>query len=217
MFRSQTANLPPEQRQRVHADFLADEQAYLHMRDQLLSQYAGQWVAVHRGRVIAAGDDLVTVMSVAAASGGRPYVARVGAEDNIVFRIRWVEFVYDASYQPFALPQVTITFWNYAETHSQTFSNVIPDTGADVSVLPDGDCTAMDLYSSPYLTGVSSGVHGGSMTGLIYWGKVEVNGSRVPAFIQPLAGAQERLVGRDVLNQHRVVFDGPRQRVIFEP
>src|SRR2546425_5134157 len=89
MFRSQTANLPPEQRQRVHADFLADEQAYLHMRDQLLAQYAGQWVAVHRGRVIAAGDNLLTVMSVAAATGGRPYIARVGAEDNIVFRIRW--------------------------------------------------------------------------------------------------------------------------------
>jgi hypothetical protein len=217
MFRSQTANLPPEQQQRLHADFLANEQTYFRLRDKLVSQYLGQWVAVHNGQVIAADPDLVRVTNQAAASGGHPYIARVGSEDQVVFRIRRQEFGYDPTYQPFALPRITITFWNDAESSSQTYPDVIPDTGADSSALPDADCKAFDLYSSPYLTGVSGGVVGATVTTLIYRGKAEINGIRVPAFIQPLAGSQERLVGRDVLNQHRVVFDGPVLKVSFEP
>ena len=44
MLRSQTANLSPEQQQRLHADFIANEQAYLRMRDSLLPTHRGQWV-----------------------------------------------------------------------------------------------------------------------------------------------------------------------------
>ena len=98
MLRSQTANLPPEQQQRLHADFIANEQTYLQMRASLLPCYRGQWVAVHNGQVIAAGQDLLTVTEKAAASGGRPYIARVGAEDEEVFRIRSTEFGDDAAY-----------------------------------------------------------------------------------------------------------------------
>lgn len=214
---SQTENLPPEQQQRLHADFLANEQAYLQMRDSLLPQYRGQWVAVHDGRVIAAGEDLVTVTEAAAASGGHPYIAKVGEEDAVVFRVRRALFAYDQAYQPFALPRVTVTFLDDAETQSQTYPDVIPDTGADLSVLPDSDCAAFDLFNSPYFTGLSSGVIGGSVTTLIYRGKAEINGNRTPAFIQPITGGQERIVGRDVLNQHRVVFDGPIGEVVFEP
>jgi predicted aspartyl protease len=216
-FRCQTTNLPPDQQQRLHADFLANEQAYLHLRASLLPRYAGQWVAVANGRVIAAGPDLLTVTEAAASSGGHPYIALVGAEDSPIFRVRREEFAYNQLYQPFALPQSTVAFWNHAETRSQTFADVIPDTGADLSVLPDSDCQAFDLFTSPYFTTVASGVMGGSVTTLVYRGKAEINGSRVPALIQPLPGSQERLIGRDVLNQHRVVFDGPMQRVIFEP
>lgn len=197
---SQTANLPPEQQQRLHADFLANEQTYLHIRDSLLSQYRGQWVAVHDGRVIAASEDLLTVTEAAAASGGHPYIARVGEEDAVVFRVRRAVFAYDQIYQPFALPHATVTFLNDAETHSQTYPDVIPDTGGDLSVLPDSDCTAFDLFNSPYFTGISSGVVGGSVTTLIYRGKAEINGTRVPAFIQPITGGRERIIGRDVLN-----------------
>jgi hypothetical protein len=88
MFRSQTANLPPEQQKRLHADFVANEQTYFRLRDKLVSQYLGQWVAVHNGQVIAADPDLVRVTDQAAASGGHPYIARVGSEDQVIFRIR---------------------------------------------------------------------------------------------------------------------------------
>jgi hypothetical protein len=92
MFRIQTANLPPEQQQRLHADFLANERDYLRMRDQLLPRYRGQWVAVSGGQVIAADRDLLKVSEAAAASGGHPYIALVGGEDRTVFRLRLTHF-----------------------------------------------------------------------------------------------------------------------------
>lgn len=160
MLRIQTANLGSAQRQRVHADFLVNEQTYFQLRDQLLACYEGQWVAVANGKVISAGNDLMKVTESAAAAGGHPFIARVGAEDQVTFRMRRVEFAYDANYQPFPLPLITVTFWNHTETHSQTYLNVIPDTGADVCALPDSDCSSFDLFSSPYLSAVSGGVAG---------------------------------------------------------
>lgn len=139
MLSTQTANLPAEQRQRLHADFLANEQAYLQMRDSLLPRFRGQWVAVHEGKVIAADSQLLTVTEAAAAARGHPYIALVGAEEQVVFRVRRVVFAYDRACQPFPLPRVTATYWNHAESHSQTRADVIPDTGADLSVLPDSD------------------------------------------------------------------------------
>ena len=50
MLQIQTTNLQQTQQQRLHPDFLANEQAYLHMRDSLIAQHRGQWVAVHGGR-----------------------------------------------------------------------------------------------------------------------------------------------------------------------
>ncbi len=116
----QTANLPLEQQQKVHPDFLANEKAYLSMRDALLPQYRGQWVAVQDGKVIAAGHGLLDVMG-SPSDGGHPYFALVGAEDAVVFRVRRAVFAYDQAYLPFPLPRLTATFLNHAETHAQLF------------------------------------------------------------------------------------------------
>src|SRR5437899_1684002 len=109
MLQTQTVNLPPDQQHRLHPDFLANEQAYLHLRDSLLGSYRGQWVAVQGGQLIAARSQLLTVMEKASAAGGHPYIALVGAEDAVVFRVRRSVFAYDSAYQPFALPRVTAT------------------------------------------------------------------------------------------------------------
>ena len=217
MLRTLTTNLPPEQKQRLHPDFLANEQSYLRLRDGLLASHRGQWVAIHDGQVVASGDDLVRVTEVAAAAGGHPYIAKVGQEDVTVFRVRRSEFNYDATYQPFAMPRVTVTFWNHGETLSQTFGEVIPDTGADSSLLPESDCLTFDLFGSPYLTAVSGSPIGPSVTTLIYLGKAEIEHLRVPAFVQSYRSGTERLVGRDVLNHHRVLFDGPSGKIVFQP
>jgi hypothetical protein len=147
-----TANLPEDQRKRLHQDFIADEQAYFQMRDSLLAQYRGQWVAVQGGKVIVAGPRLMEVVDGASSYGGHPYIVLVGAEDTVVFRVRRAVFAYDQAYQPFPLPRLTATFWNHAQTHSQQHPDVIPDTGADVSVLPAVDCTTIALFNSPYMS-----------------------------------------------------------------
>ena len=85
MLQTQTANLPPDEQRRLHPDFLANEQAYLQMRDSLVAQYRGQWVAVQGGCVIAAGPALMEVMDRASASGGHPYVAFVGRRTGSSF------------------------------------------------------------------------------------------------------------------------------------
>jgi hypothetical protein len=84
-------------------------------------------------------------------------------------------------------------------------------------VLPDGDCAAFDLFSSPYFTAISSGVVGASVTTLIYQGKAEIAGHLLPALIQPVKGGVDRLAGRDVLNRLRVLFDGPALKVVIDP
>ena len=217
MLQIQTAKLSQDQRHMVHPDFLADEQAYLSMRASLLGLYGGQWVAVQGGKVTTAGTNLLEVMEKASAGGGHPYIALVGAEDAVVFRVRRVVFAYDIMYHPFPLPHVSATFWNHAQTHAQPFTDLIPDTGADISVLPDTDCKAIDLFSSPYMAGMSGGVVGASVATLLYHGKVEIDGCRYSALIQPIPAGQERILGRDVLNQQRVLFDGPAGQVVVDP
>jgi hypothetical protein len=92
MLQIQTVNLPYNQRQSLHPDFLANERAYLNIRDSLLAQYHGQWVAVQGAKVIVAGPKLMEVMEMATAAGGHPYIALVGAEDAVVFRLRRVAY-----------------------------------------------------------------------------------------------------------------------------
>ena len=219
MLQTQTANLSPDQQCLLHPDFLTNEQAYLNMRDNLLVQYQGQWVAVHVGKVIAAGPKLMEVMELASNWGGHPYIALVGSEDAVVFRVRRAVFAYDQMYQPFPLPlpRLSATFWNHAETHSQKHADVIPDTGSDLSLLPDKDCRAIDLFQSPYMTGMAGGLVGASVTTLFYRGKVEIDGTRYSALIQSIPAGQERILGRDVLNQQRVLFDGPAGQVVVNP
>ncbi len=180
MLSAQTSNLTPGEQQRLYSDFLVNEQSYLQMRDELLPHYGGQWVAVHNGTIVAADKDLLRVTEKAARSGGHPYIALVGAENAVGFRVRRVAFPYDQTYQPVPLPRMTVTFWNHGETHSQTFTDVIPDTGADLCLLPDTACQAMDLFNSPYFTATAGGVLGGSIATLIYSGKAELMATVFP-------------------------------------
>lgn len=94
----QTADLPEDQRQRLHADFLTNEQCYWRLRDSLLLTHRGQWVAVQGGKLIAAAPDVLALTEAAAAAAGHPYIALVGSEDTVVFRVRKAVFNYDQAY-----------------------------------------------------------------------------------------------------------------------
>jgi hypothetical protein len=103
MAQVQTAQLTPEERQRLSKDYLANEQAYWNLRDSVLPQYRGRWVAVSGGKLVAAGAELLEVMEKASALGGDPFFALVGGEDAVVFRVRRAAYAYDQAYQPFPL------------------------------------------------------------------------------------------------------------------
>jgi len=213
----ESANLPSEEQKRLHPEFLANEQDYLRMRDGLIPKYHGQWVAVDKGQVVASGHSLLDVMRTSSARGGHAFVACVGKEDEVIARFRRAVYPYDANYAPTALPRITALFLNYSETCSQSHADAIADTGADLTLLPDVDCRAINLYASPSFTMRSAGAFGPVTTARIYHAKVEIDGRRLDAMIQPVLRGTERIVGRDVLNQLRVLFDGPKTELTVDP
>ncbi len=211
-----TKGLPEAYKKYLHEDFLANEEHYWRIRKKLLSQYRGCWVAIHKGQVVASSKDVWEITDAVGKLGFHAYIAKVGEED-IVFKVRRQEFAYDQTYHPFALPRAEVTFANYARTSARLYPDVIPDTGSDLSILREQDCQDIDLFSSPYLPSLTRGVVGASVSVLVYRGNVEINGQRLPSLIQFIPGGQERLLGRDVLNQLCVTFDAPGNKVIFEP
>lgn len=74
--------LPPEIARQINPDWRKNEAAYWAARDQLLSQYQGQWIGFADGGVIAAGTSPVAVFHAAEASGWNPFVVCVGREDE---------------------------------------------------------------------------------------------------------------------------------------
>lgn len=109
--------LPKSLRDTLSADYLANESEYWRVRDQLLTKYAGKWVAFHQGQVVAFGEDLMKVMDEAGRKGyPQAYIDKVGEEGEMQVKCRQVSFGYDRDYSPTALPQVTVTFYNFFQT-----------------------------------------------------------------------------------------------------
>lgn len=51
-------------------------------------------MAIQDGKVIGAAPNVLAVTDTAVSAGGHPYIALVGAEDDVVFRVRTVVFAY---------------------------------------------------------------------------------------------------------------------------
>lgn len=205
-----TDRLPAGDRARLHPDFLLNETSYWQIRESLLPQYRGKWVAVGERKVLTASDDIFEVLDRVAGVEGHPYIARVGFEDQ-PFVIRRT-FPYDRAYRPIPLPRVTARFSGQRADRGVTFDDVIPDTGADLSLLPVRDGDAIGLQDSPYFTSTVRGIIGPPATALVYRGTVEIAGHVCRSLIQ-LTNVPERILGRDVLNQLRITFDGPAGHV----
>ena len=88
---SMADRLPPEITRQIHPDWRKNEAEYWRVRDQLLSQYQGQWIGFANGVVIASGTSLVAVFHAAEATGRTPFVTCVGHEDEPT-RMRRVSF-----------------------------------------------------------------------------------------------------------------------------
>lgn len=144
-----TDGLPKEEKKYLDRDFLENEKSYWEVRENLLQRYSGKWVAVREGEVVAEAENVFEILDRAEEVGGHPYIVRVGHEDMEI-HIRRI-FSYDADYQPFPLPRIAATFSDRHRNRSASYEDVIPDTGADISLLPERDGAAIGLRAYPYL------------------------------------------------------------------
>jgi hypothetical protein len=208
--------LPPEIARQLHPDRRKNEADYWVVRDLLVNQYRGQWIGFADGKVIASGSSPVTVFHTAEASGRHPFFICVGREEEPC-RIRRVAFPYDASYPGEALPLITVEFRQTSGSPGVVFDRVIPDTGADASVLPWTDCQLLHLAPALGVQGLISGVAGGSAATLAFGIWVQLDGQEYPCRLQADFVGSERILGRDVLNRLEILFRGPIGEVVVNP
>lgn len=198
----------------IHRGFEADKKSYWKMRPELLTNYLGKWVAVHKGKIVAVGDDPVSIMDKALREDGYAYTNKVGDEEKIIIRKRRRKFNYDVTYAPNAMPRISVKFSNPIASESQIFDDVIPDTGSDLSSLPNEDCKMLGLLRFLYLQGESHSYGGETRQAIFYGAKVEIGVKPFAAIVEPTSES-ERLLGREVLNQCKVTFDGPKKQTTF--
>jgi hypothetical protein len=208
--------LPPEIAQKIHPDRRKNEAAYWAVRDQLLAQYRGQWIGFADGRVVASGTSPVTVFHAAEATGLRPFFICVGREEEPC-RIRRATFPYDAGYPGEALPLIGVEFRQASGSPGLVLDRVIPDTGADASVLPWADCQLLQLIPALGVQGLISGVAGSSAATLAFQIWAWLDGQEYPCRLQADFVGSERILGRDVLNRLEILFRGPSREVIVNP
>jgi hypothetical protein len=158
----------------------------------------------------------VTVFHAAEATGLHPFFICVGKED-VPCRIRRASFPYDAGYPGEALPLVTAEFRLAGGSAGPALDRVIPDTGADATVLPWTDCQQVGLTPAMGAQSLIRGVAGGSAVTLAFnaWGRLD--GQDYPCRLQADFAGGERILGRDVLNRLDILFRGPAGEVVVNP
>src|SRR5213078_2856307 len=115
-------------------------------------------------------------------------------------RIRRISFPYDATYPSEALPLIRVEFRQASGSPGVVLDRVIPDTGADASVLPWADCQLLQLDPSSGAQGLLSGVAGSSAATLAFRIWAQLDGQEYPCRLQADFVGSERILGRDVLN-----------------
>jgi hypothetical protein len=208
--------LPPDIARQLHPDRRKNEEAYWAVRDQLLDQYSGQWIGFADGAVIASGTSPVTVLHEAEASGRHPFLICVGHEDE-PSRIRRVSFPYDAAYPGEALPVIQVEFKRASGSAGIILDRVIPDTGADATVLPWADCQLLQLSPALGIQTLISGIAGGSAATLSFQIWAGLDGQDYPCRLQADFVGSDRILGRDVLNRLTITFCGPSGDVVVNP
>jgi len=192
------------------------ERHYWAVRDRLLDQYQGQWIGFADGKVIASGTSPVAVFHAAEETGLHPFFICVGREDEPC-RIRRSTFPYHASYPGEPLPVISVGFRQAGGVPGVVLDRVIPDTGADASLLPWTDCQLLQLDPSSGVQGLISGVAGGTAATLAFHVWVQLDGQDYPCRLQADFVGSERILGRDVLNRLEILFRGPVGEVIVNP
>ena len=124
---------------------------------------------------------------------------------------------YDAGYPGEALSMMRVEFRQMGGSPGLVLDRVIPDTGADVSVLPWSDCQQLHLDPAVGVSGLMGGVGGVGAATLGFPAWVWLDGQEHPCQLQADFAGQERILGRDVLNRLEILFRGPVGEVIVNP
>jgi hypothetical protein len=140
----------------------------------------------------------------------------VGREEE-PSRIRRATFAYDASYAGESLPLISVEFRRASGSPGVVLDRIIPDTGADASVLPWVDCQLLQLTPALGVQGLIGGVAGSSAATLGFQMWVQLDGRDYPCRLQADFLGSERILGRDVLNRVDVLFRGPVGEVVVNP
>jgi hypothetical protein len=208
--------LPPEIAHLLHPDRRRNEADYWAVRDQLLPQHQGQWIGFADGKVIASGSSPVEVFHAAESSGQHPFVICVGHESEPT-RIRRASFPYDSSYPSESLPSISVEFRKAAGASGTLLDRVIPDTGADATVLPWADCEILQLSPASGAQSLISGIAGASAASLAFQVWARLDGQEYPCRLHADFEGKDRILGRDVLNRLDIIFRGPAGEVIVNP
>jgi len=208
--------LPPELAQHVHPDWRKNEASYWACREVLLGQYRNCWIGFADGEVLVSARTPVEVFHESQRSGRHPFVTCVGREHEPC-RIRRAVFSYDAAYPGEPLPLVAAEFRSDPQESGRVLDHVIPDTGADATVLPWSDCLQLQLDLSTGVPGLMGGVGQSAEPTLTYSVWVYLDGRCHRCQLQADFTGGDRILGRDVLNRIDVLFRGPTGEVIVAP
>ncbi len=194
------------------------ESLYLSVLDSLLPVYKGKWVVMDGTSVVAAADDPLSATFEANAKSGdqkQLLLKRVGYEDA-EFRVRRIEFSYDSSYQPFPLPRARVDLKNFTNSANATIDDMVLDTGADVTCIRQSDRDAAQLTVAKQVTFSTRAYGHQPRLSVFYPAFVEIDGKAYRSLVQIVPDSEERILGRDVLNQLKTTFDGPQGKVTIE-
>jgi hypothetical protein len=201
-----------ESRQR----FEQEEQAYWQQRDNLLKQYAGKWVAVVGGQIVAVGDQMNKVAAEALdrTGSGLMYINRVGEED-IVLRVRSVTLGrYDHNYTP-PMPMVDATVSNVRRSQPVDVTFVV-DTGADLTLLRRDVGNQADTWNDAAGRLHVAGIGGIPVMRQLYNALVDIAGHSILVTTDCRDDIDEDILGRDVINEFALTVCAKRDQVEFE-
>ena len=198
------------------AKFEAEERAYWQMRDALLAQDRGKWVAVVGGQVVAVGDQMSKVCAEAYRKTGSKvkFVSLVGEED-IEFVIRSAASGRFVTGPRWELPLVDagVSDADGDPVYPETF---IVDTGADITILTTNIASKIDLWSTPSTTAYIRGVNGPPERRMLYDAQVHLGGQALEVTCDHRDDEPYSLLGRDVINQFSLTVCAKREEVTFE-
>jgi Family of unknown function (DUF5678)/Aspartyl protease len=196
--------------------FEQEEQAYWQQRDELLKQYAGQWVAVVGGQVVAAGEQMnkVAAEALRKTGSGLMYVNLVGGE-GVVLRVRSASSgYYDQSYAP-PMPMLTAPVSDVRLSASTDVSFVV-DTGADLTLLRSDVADELDLWNDAAGRLQVAGIGGAPALRQLYNALVEIAGQTVLVTTDCRDDIGEDILGRDAINEFALTVCAKRDQVVFE-